>query len=38
MSAENDTLSQCEMEPLANSGLIQPHGVLIYIDKASGLI
>jgi two-component system, chemotaxis family, sensor kinase Cph1 len=38
MSAENDTLRQCEMEPLANSGLIQPHGVLIYIDKASGLI
>ena len=30
-----DALNQCEMEPLAHSGLIQPHGVLFYIDKAS---
>lgn len=31
-----DALTQCEMEPLANSGLIQPHGVLLYIDKVNG--
>ncbi len=27
---------ECERERLANSGLIQPHGVLLFIDKASG--
>lgn len=31
-----DVLNQCEMEPLAHSGLIQPHGVFLYIDKNSG--
>ena len=27
---------ECERERLANSGLIQPHGALLFIDKASG--
>ena len=31
-------LQQCEKEPLANSGLIQPNGVLLYVEKASGKI
>ena len=33
-----NSLEQCEKEPLANSGLIQPNGVLLYIDKSSGEI
>lgn len=36
MSVTNtNALQQCENEPLANSGLIQPNGVLLYIDKTS---
>jgi hypothetical protein len=31
-------LEQCEKEPLANSGLIQPNGVLLFIEKVSGQI
>jgi chemotaxis family two-component system sensor kinase Cph1 len=27
---------ECEKEPLANSGLIQPNGVLLYIEKSTG--
>ena len=39
MSAtDSSALQQCEKEPLANSGLIQPNGVLLYIEKASGQI
>ena len=34
----HSALEQCEKEPLANSGLIQPNGVLLYIEKASGQI
>lgn len=33
-----DMLQQCEMEPLAFSGMIQPHGALIFIDKKAGTI
>ena len=35
---DSSALQQCEREPLANSGLIQPNGVLLYIEKASGHI
>lgn len=35
---DSNALLQCEKEPLANSGLIQPNGVLVYIDKTSGEI
>lgn len=28
--------AECEKEPLANSGHIQPNGVLLFIDKTSG--
>ncbi|MBK5938232.1 GAF domain-containing protein [Halochromatium roseum] len=31
-------LNECERERLANSGLIQPQGALLFIDKKSGLI
>jgi light-regulated signal transduction histidine kinase (bacteriophytochrome) len=31
-------LDACERERLANSGLIQPQGALLFIDKKSGLI
>jgi light-regulated signal transduction histidine kinase (bacteriophytochrome) len=31
-------LEQCEKEPLANSGLIQPNGVLLFIEKVSGQV
>ena len=37
-AADMNALQQCEKEPLANSGLIQPNGVLLFIDKASGAI
>lgn len=35
---ESISLEQCEKEPLANSGLIQPNGVLLFIDKVNGQI
>lgn len=35
-SLEADAFSECELEPLANSGMIQPHGALLYIDAATG--
>lgn len=31
-----NVFDECEKEPLANSGLIQPNGVLLYIEKATG--
>ncbi len=31
-------LNACEKEPLANSGLIQDAGVLLHVDRGSGLI
>lgn len=37
-TTDSSALQQCEKEPLANSGLIQPNGVLLYIEKASGQI
>ena len=37
-TADTNALQQCENEPLANSGLIQPNGVLLYIDKNSSEI
>jgi two-component system, chemotaxis family, sensor kinase Cph1 len=33
---DQSQLLACEREQLANSGLIQPHGALLFIDKASG--
>ena len=35
-SVDPSLLLQCEREPLANSGLIQPNGVFLFIDKVSG--
>lgn len=32
---DSKALLECEKEPLANSGLIQPNGVLIYVEKTS---
>ncbi len=37
-TTDTNALQQCENEPLANSGLIQPNGVLLYIDKSSSEI
>lgn len=37
-SMSKDVLQQCEMEPLAFSGMVQPHGALIFIEKKSGTI
>ncbi len=33
---DRSLLLECEQEPLANSGLIQSHGVLLFIDKKTG--
>ncbi len=33
-----NALQQCEKEPLANSGMIQPNGVLLYIEKTGSKI
>lgn len=32
-----DLLNNCEREPLANSGHIQPHGALLFLERNSGL-
>lgn len=37
-SNDVNAFQQCEKEPLANSGLIQPNGVLLFVDKASSEI
>ncbi|MBK1718146.1 hypothetical protein [Thiocystis violacea] len=31
-------LNECEREPLASSGLIQDEGMLLHVDRESGLI
>lgn len=36
VTIDSNAFAECEKEPLANSGHIQPNGVLLFIDKASG--
>jgi light-regulated signal transduction histidine kinase (bacteriophytochrome) len=38
MNHDSNALQQCELEPLAFSGMIQPHGALLFIEKSTGII
>ena len=38
LNSKPNALEQCEKEPLANSGMIQPNGVLLYIEKTGSKI